>query len=144
MKEEKCFFRIGKSKVIVEAQILFKDIMIDEQIHFESGFRKHLLESGIFCYVPHMAQMHREIWTEEQLLVFYFSKDTMGDKFRRTGKRGKLIFEPVEFMHQIPQRFYQIVNILGHEYPLPKEAIPDYYFIDPKHFKRIIDLLIFS
>ena len=129
---------------IVKAKILFKDIIVDEGIKIDDECWGRLLANAVFCYVPHMVQMHREVWTEEQLLVFYFSTGVSGEVCRRKDRRGKVIFEPIVEMAQIPQMFEQIVNIVGHNYPLPKEAIPDYYFIDPKHFKRVLDLLVFS
>lgn len=130
--------------VITKAQILFKDVVIDEGLQFDDEFGKHLFSTAVFCYVPHMVQMHREVWTEEQLLIFYFSNETYSDVCGRAGRRGKLIFQPAESLGVIPEIFESIVNIVGHPLPLPKEAIPDYYFIDPKHFKRVLNLLAFS
>lgn len=132
------------AEMIVKAQILFKDVVIDEGLQFNHELGAQIFREGIFCYVPHMVQMHREIWTEEQLLVFYISKDSHAEVCKRNGKRGKLIFQPVACISLIPYIFEQCVNIVGHAYPLPKEAIPDYYFINPKHFKRVIDLMVFS
>lgn len=132
------------SDEIASAQILFKDVVINEGIQIDDECWEKLFANAVFCYVPHMVQMHREVWTEEQLLVFYVAHDVSSEVGRRKNRRGKIIFEPIEALHQIPQMFEQIVNIVGHEYPLPKEVIPEYYFIDPKHFKRVLDLLVFS
>lgn len=129
---------------IASAQILFKDVMVDEGLQFDNEFAAHLFETSVFCYVPHMVQMHREVWTEEQLLVFYISSDSHAEVCRRAGRRGKIIFQPVKTLDLIPEVFEQCVNIMGLELPLPKELIPEYHFIDPKHFKRIIDLMVFS
>lgn len=132
------------AEIIVSAKLLFKDIVIDERLQFNNEFENQLFETGVFCYVPHMAQMHREMWTEEQLLIFYISNDVSTSVCRRAGKRGKIIFEPVKSMHEIPEKFELIVDIAGHGLPLPERLLPEYYFIDPKHFKRVLDLLIFS
>lgn len=132
------------NEVITKAQILFKDIVIDEGLQFNCELGAQILSTAVFCYVPNMVQMHREVWTEEELFVFYIDKSFHPEVCMRKSRRGKLILQPVESFDLIPEIFEKCVNIMGLDYPLPKEIIPEYHFIEPKHFKRIIDLLVFT
>lgn len=132
------------SNEIVSAQILFKDIVIDEGLQFDNEIGALILKEGLFCYVPFMLQMHREIWFEEQLLVFYFSNDLDREICQRTKRRGKIIFEPIKSINEIPAIFEWHANIIDRDVPLPLSLLPNCYFIESKHFKKVLDLLVFS
>lgn len=139
------------SEEIVKAQILFKDIVLDEGLQFNCEFGTRLLDTSVFYYVPQMMQMHREIWFEEALIVFYLFDETDDDSydlasayFRRKGRRGKFYFEPITSYDDIPTRFERVCNIVDPNVTLPESLMPAYHIIDPKHFKRVLDLLVFS
>lgn len=134
-------------KEVINAKILFNNIIVNEDLVFDSEFI-HLLDKSICYYVPNMMNMHREIWYEEVLIIFYYSNNIHNSDdiyyYNNNGKINKLYFISISSYDEILIKFKKICNVIDHSVEMPEDAMPFFHIINYEHLKKIINLVSFS
>ena len=102
------------------------------------------LERCILYYVPKMIHSHRDMWTQEDLLIFYPTndKDYGCDTVAAKDNHKRLYFYPVSLGANIYYEFKVIVagNMHGINYDdkFPDKLIPEHFIIDSNDFIKEI------
>jgi hypothetical protein len=125
------------TEAIVKAVNLYRDCMSNENAEIDIE-----LEKCIIYYVPKMIHSHRNMWTQEDLLIFYptydidFGTDTVSAK----DSHRRIYFYPISLNANTNYEFKKIVagNMHGIIYDdkFPDELMPEHFIIDGNDFKR--------
>lgn len=105
----------------------------------------------MFYYVPKMIRMHRELWTEEALIMFYLYKDKekcdyLFEHFPCKDSHKTFYTQPVRSLSdgELSLKYKEIVSIcstLGDH--LTEDLIPEYHIIESHYLEKIPNLIPF-
>jgi hypothetical protein len=101
------------------------------------------LEKCILYYIPKMIHSHREMWPQEDLIIFYPTddKEFRNDSARAENIHREIYFCPIDLNDDVYYKFKTIVaNNMQLDYTdkFPDELIPEYFIIDNKDFIEAI------
>lgn len=126
---------------IVKAATLFKDCL-----KYEGAKLLFDLELCTAYYCPAISHMHRTVWVEENLLLFYPTQENIaGDVLREHNPHRQVYFCPVGIDADINREFINEASyFLKIDEPLPPALMPINFVIAGSDLSRVFNLMVFS